>query len=93
MNLLERFFKIRENNTTLRREIYTGTITFIAISYILAVNPEILSNTGMARGGLFYVTAFAAFTGCEEFQAPVRRPPLLNLPPASVPEPEPVYRH
>ena len=63
MGLLERLFKLRENNTTVRREFYTGTIMFLAVSYILAVNPEILSSTGMNRGGLFYVTAIAAFLG------------------------------
>ena len=63
MNWLERFFKLRENGTTIRKEFYTGTITFLAVSYILAVNPEILSSTGMPRGGLFYVTAIAAFVG------------------------------
>ncbi|MBR2427401.1 MAG: NCS2 family permease [Lentisphaeria bacterium] len=63
MNWLERFFKLRENGTTIRKEFYTGTITFLAVSYILAVNPEILSSTGMPRRGLFYVTAIAAFVG------------------------------
>lgn len=63
MNLLEKIFKLKENNTTINREIYTGTITFLAISYILAVNPDILSSTGMDRSGLFFVTALAAFVG------------------------------
>lgn len=63
MHWAERFFKLQENGTTVRKEIYTGTITFLAISYILAVNPEILSSTGMPRGGLFYVTAISAFAG------------------------------
>ena len=63
MKLLERFFDLKGNDTTVRREIYTGTIMFLTVSYILAVNPEILSSTGMHRGGLFYVTAFAAAIG------------------------------
>ncbi len=63
MNLLEKIFKIKANDTTVRRELYTGTITFLTVSYILAVNPEILSSTGMPRGGLFYVTAIAACIG------------------------------
>ncbi len=63
MNLLKRLFKLDENKTTARLEIYAGTIMFLAVSYILAVNPEILSSTGMDRGGLFYVTAFAAIIG------------------------------
>lgn len=63
MILLEKLFKLKENNTTIRRELYTGTIMFLTVSYILAVNPEILSGTGMHRGGLFYATALAAFVG------------------------------
>ena len=63
MDLLERFFKLQENNTTVRKEIYSGTITFLAVAYILAVNPGILGSTGMPRGGLFLVTALAAFIG------------------------------
>ncbi|MBO7327857.1 MAG: NCS2 family permease [Lentisphaeria bacterium] len=63
MNLLEKIFKLKENNTTFRREVYTGTIIFLTISYILAVNPSILSSTGMPKGGLFYATALAAFVG------------------------------
>lgn len=63
MNIPDKFFKLKENNTTVRREIYTGTITFLAVSYILAVNPAILSSTGMDRGGVFYATAVSAFFG------------------------------
>ena len=63
MNLLERFFKLKEYNTTAKKEVYTGTITFLSVAYILAVNPSILCETGMPRGGLFYVTAFAAALG------------------------------
>lgn len=63
MNFLEKFFKLKENNTTFFREVYTGLMMFLAVSYILAVNPEILCSTGMDRGGLFYVTAIAAFFG------------------------------
>ncbi len=48
---LEKIFKIKENNTTVKREIYTGLITFLAVSYILAVNPAILGSAGMDRGG------------------------------------------
>ena len=63
MNLPERFFKLKEYNTTVQREIYTGTIMFLSVAYILAVNPAILCDTGMPRGGLFYVTALAAALG------------------------------
>ena len=63
MDLLDKFFKLKENETTAGKEIYTGLITFLAVSYILAVNPDILSSTGMDRGGVFYVTAISAFFG------------------------------
>ena len=63
MNFLERIFKLKENSTSVKTELYTGTIMFLAVSYILAVNPEILGSTGMPRGGVFCVTAVAAFIG------------------------------
>ena len=63
MNLLDKLFKFKENNTTIRRELYTGTIMFLTISYILAVNPDILFSAGMPRGGTFFATALAAFAG------------------------------
>ena len=63
MNFLEKCFKLKENNTTAKKEIYVGFISFLAVAYILAVNPAILSSTGMDRGGLFYATAIAAFLG------------------------------
>lgn len=63
MEFLNRFFKLQENKTTAGREIYTGIIMFLAVSYILAVNPAILSSTGMDRGGLFYVTALSSALG------------------------------
>ncbi|MBO5306823.1 MAG: NCS2 family permease [Lentisphaeria bacterium] len=63
MGFLERFFKVRESGSTVRREIYGGVISFLAVSYILAVNPAILSTTGMNRGGVLCATALAAFFG------------------------------
>ncbi|MBE6365365.1 MAG: NCS2 family permease [Lentisphaerae bacterium] len=76
---LEKTFKIKENNTTVKREIYTGLVTFLAVSYILAVNPAILSSAGMDRGGVLCATAIAAFIGtlCMAFFANF---PLLLAP-------------
>ncbi|NCC47346.1 MAG: NCS2 family permease, partial [Bacteroidia bacterium] len=51
--MLEKFFKLKQNNTTLRTEIVAGIITFLTMSYILAVNPQILGETGMDKGALF----------------------------------------
>jgi AGZA family xanthine/uracil permease-like MFS transporter len=60
---LEKIFKVKENNSTVKREIYAGVISFLAVSYILAVNPSILGVTGMDRGGILFATAVAAFIG------------------------------
>ncbi|WP_165027172.1 NCS2 family permease [Dysgonomonas sp. ZJ279] len=58
-NILEKFFKLTENKTTIRREFVAGIITFLTMSYILVVNPNILSATGMDREALFTTTALA----------------------------------
>ena len=76
---LETFFKVKENNSTVKREIYAGLLTFLATSYILAVNPAILENAYMDRGGVLCATAIAAFIGtaCMAFLANY---PLLLAP-------------
>ena len=45
--MLEKMFKLKENNTSFRTEVVAGLTTFMAMAYILAVNPNILSATGM----------------------------------------------
>ncbi|GAA4876293.1 NCS2 family permease [Ferrimonas pelagia] len=60
-NVLENTFKITERNSTIGTELYAGFITFLAMSYILAVNPAILGDIpGMDRGAVFTATAIAA---------------------------------
>ncbi|MFU1721777.1 NCS2 family permease, partial [Bacillus velezensis] len=44
--MLEQLFHLRENRTSVRRELIGGLTTFLAMSYILAVNPELLGSTG-----------------------------------------------
>ena len=61
--MLEKFFKLSENNTTVRTEVLAGLITFMTMAYILAVNPDILAVSGMPRGGIFIATVFAATVG------------------------------
>lgn len=61
--MLEKLFKLKENKTTVRVEIVAGIITFLTMSYILVVNPNILSATGMDRSALFTATAVAAIIG------------------------------
>jgi AGZA family xanthine/uracil permease-like MFS transporter len=58
--MLERFFKLKENNTTVKTEILAGITTFMTMAYILAVNPDILSATGMDKNALFTATALSA---------------------------------
>jgi adenine/guanine/hypoxanthine permease len=57
------FFKLQENKTTAGREMLAGVTTFLAMAYILAVNPNILGATGMPTGGVFVATAIASFVG------------------------------
>ena len=48
--MLERFFKLSENSTDVKTEVLAGITTFMTMAYILAVNPSILSATGMDQG-------------------------------------------
>jgi AGZA family xanthine/uracil permease-like MFS transporter len=61
--LLQRCFKLSEKHTTVKREVLAGLTTFAAMSYILIVNPSILSLSGMPSVGLITVTALAACIG------------------------------
>ena len=60
---MEKFFKLKENNTTVSTEIAAGITTFFAMSYIIAVNPSVLSATGMEWGAVFLATIIAAIIG------------------------------
>ena len=57
---MEKFFKLQERNTTVSKEIIGGITTFLAMAYILAVNPSILSACGMSWGAVFTATALSA---------------------------------
>lgn len=52
--MLEKMFKLKENNTSFRTEVVAGLTTFMAMAYILAVNPNILSATGMNPEPFFW---------------------------------------
>ena len=58
--MLEKFFKLKENKTTVRTEIIAGITTFMTMAYILAVNPDILLVTGMDKNAVFTATALSA---------------------------------
>ena len=60
---MEKFFHLKENGTTVSTEIMAGLTTFFAMSYIIIVNPQILSSTGMPWGGVFLATIIAAIIG------------------------------
>ncbi|MGM5629320.1 NCS2 family permease [Apibacter raozihei] len=57
--LISSYFQLKENNTTIKKELTAGLITFLTMSYILIVNPSILSETGMDKEALFTTTAIA----------------------------------
>ncbi|NLY53279.1 MAG: NCS2 family permease [Firmicutes bacterium] len=58
--MLERLFKLKENNTDVKTEILAGITTFMTMAYIIIVNPEILSVTGMDRGAVLVATVLSA---------------------------------
>ena len=60
---LDKLFKLKENGTTVRTEILAGLTTFFAMSYILFVNPAMLSQTGMPAQGVFLATIIGAVAG------------------------------
>ena len=61
--MLEKIFKLSANKTDAKTEVLAGITTFMTMAYILAVNPNILSATGMDSGAVFTATALAAFLG------------------------------
>ena len=60
---LDKTFKLSENNTSVKTEVIAGITTFMTMAYILVVNANILSETGMDKGAVFAATAIAAFIG------------------------------
>ncbi len=77
--MIEKLFKLKENDTNIRREIVAGIITFLTMSYILAVNPQILGETGMDKQALFTTTALAAIAGTL-FMAIFANVPIAQAP-------------
>ena len=58
---LDKIFHLKENHTDVKTEVMAGITTFMTMAYILAVNPNILSASGMDRGAVFTATALSAF--------------------------------
>ncbi len=69
--MLENLFKLKENNTTVRTEVLAGFTTFMTMAYILAVNPSILSASGMDSTAVLIATCLASCIGtlCMAFMA------------------------
>ena len=61
--MLEKLFHLKANNTNVKTEVIGGITTFMTMAYILAVNPLILSASGMDSQAILMATALAAFIG------------------------------
>ncbi len=61
--MIEKFFRLKENNTTVKTEVVAGITTFMTMAYILAVNPAILADAGMDKTAVLIATCLAAFVG------------------------------
>ena len=77
--MLEKMFKLKENNTTVKTEVIGGITTFMTMAYILAVNPQILSASGMDSQAILMATAIASFIGTM-FMALVANYPFALAP-------------
>ncbi|MDO5520449.1 MAG: NCS2 family permease [bacterium] len=77
------FFSLKLHNTTIQKEVLSGISTFIAMSYILTVNPIILSRTGMDAGGVFIATVLSiimtTLVGAFYTKMPLTYAPSLSL--------------
>ncbi|AZQ11397.1 MULTISPECIES: NCS2 family permease [Shewanella] len=62
--MLEKIFKLKENQTTLKQEVVAGLTTFLTMAYIIFVNPMMLADAGMDHGAVFVATCLAAAIGC-----------------------------
>ena len=60
---MEKFFKLKENGTNVKTEVIAGITTFMTMDYILAVNPNMLSASGMDPTAVLIATCLASFVG------------------------------
>src|SRR5262249_11316290 len=59
-SLINRYFKLSENQTSIRQEMLGGLTTFVTMSYIIVVNPQLLAHTGMPAEGVLFATCISA---------------------------------
>ena len=64
IDMLDNAFKLNVNGTNIKKEVLAGFTTFITMSYIIFVNPQIMSTTGMDFGAVFVGTCLAASIAC-----------------------------
>ena len=62
--MLEKLFKLKEHQTTLKQEVLAGVTTFLTMAYIIFVNPSMLAQAGMDQGAVFVATCLASAVGC-----------------------------
>jgi len=62
--MLDRIFKLKAHNTSVKTETIAGVTTFLTMAYIIFVNPSMLASTGMDEGAVFVATCLAAAIGC-----------------------------
>ena len=74
MSAIRRFFELEQRGTTISREVIAGLTTFTTMSYIVVVNPAILSNAGIPAGPSFVATVVAAVFGCTLMGLYANRP-------------------
>lgn len=83
MNSISNFFHLKENNSSFKTELLAGLTTFVSMSYILFVNPNVLGDSGMNKGAVFTVTALAAAFTCIVMglvaNYPIASAPTLGL--------------
>ena len=63
-SFLDRFFKIKESGSSVRTEVLAGLTTFLAMSYILVINPSILKDAGMDSNAVFVATCISSAFAC-----------------------------
>ena len=76
--MLEQMFHLKENHTDVKTEVMAGITTFMTMAYILAVNPNILSASGMDAEAVLIATALASFVGTALMALLARRPTSMS---------------
>ena len=83
IKFFEDYFQLSKNNTTIKRELVAGIITFLTMSYILVVNPSILGEAGMDKQAVFMATAlstvFATLLMAFVAKLPIAQAPGMGL--------------